>query len=173
MPSLKNAFYLSFLFIVISPAVFPSFHLLFFAPYLVLCFYKLTRYQSLLRAFFAGVIVDCFSSSPFFGAVAINYCIVSFLLHGQRRNFFEDKFFTLPVMSALYSFLSKIVWVVVLFFFKQKSSFTGKWYVFDIFGLSLLDGLYALLFFYLPFQLTQKISKMGLFKFSKKSALDE
>src|SRR5262245_6915899 len=89
-----------------GPILFPQLHLSYLTPYLVICFYKYSRIGVLWRAFMCGIILDALSSSSFFGFSSLNFCLVSFLLYGQTRNFFEDKLSTLPLMTFLFSFLS-------------------------------------------------------------------
>jgi len=138
---------------------FPHTHLLYFAPYLILAFYKHSRFAVLWRAIACGVIIDLFSSTPHFGLTALNYCIVSWILYGQNRNFFEDKPSTLPLMTFFFAILSTLTSVILFFFFTQPIALSFKWVFTDLICMPLFDGFYALLFS-LPFQITHKLRKV-------------
>ncbi|MFZ0566065.1 MAG: hypothetical protein WAM28_07765 [Chlamydiales bacterium] len=146
------AFWIAFLATLFCPALFSKFHLLYFAPYLILSYYKFSRFAVLWRAIGCGILIDLFSSTPCFGLSSINYCLVSFFLYGQTRNFFEDKLSTLPLMTALFSFLSTLISVILALCFDQKIVLSWKWSVTDLIGMSLFDALFALIFFSLPHQ---------------------
>jgi len=138
---------------------FPHTHLLYFAPYLVLSFYSHTRFAALWRAIGCGIIIDLFSSTPHFGLTALNYCIVSWILYGQTRNFFDDKPSTLPLMTFFFSLLSTLTSVILFLFFAQPVTLSLKWVVTDLFCMPLFDATYAL-FISLPFQITHKLRKV-------------
>lgn len=160
----KITFGIALLSTLLGPLLFPKLHLFYFVPYLVTCFYRLPRRAVLWRAYFSGVIIDLLSSSPLFGLTSLNYAVVSWLLYGQTRNFFEDKPSTLPLMTFLFSFLSTIFSAITLLFFRDPITFSGTWIVTDLIGMSLVDALYALLVFSLPFQLTYSLRKLHIFK---------
>ena len=117
----------------------------------------------MVRAFFVGLFLDLLSSS-YFGLFAVGYPITTFLLFGLKKTFFEDKLFTLSLMTAIFSFLSTLVTLFILLFFGEKSFLSFRWCAKDLLGSALLNGLWAYLFFSLPFQLTSKISKMNIFR---------
>jgi len=157
--NLTVVFCLCFLSTLLGPILFPKWHLFYFAPYLVLSYYKYSRYAVLWRSLGCGILMDLFSSTPFFGLSSINYCLVSFLLWGQKRNFFEDKLSTWPLMTALFSLLSTLFSVILAFFVGQKISFCWKWGVTDLFAMSFVDAAFAFIFFSLPFLCIHKIKR--------------
>jgi rod shape-determining protein MreD len=161
---IKSAFWISLFSTLFGPLFFPKFHLLYFAPYLVICIYRHSRFALLWRACGSGIILDLLTSTPFFGLTPLNYCLVCFLLYSQRHNFFEDKLSTLFIMTSLFSFFSTLVAVVLSFFAGKGYGLTCEWVVTDLVGMSFADGIYALLVFSLPFQLTYKLRKMLLRK---------
>lgn len=161
MPAnLTSAFWLSFVCTLLGPLLAPKFPLLYFAPYLVLTYYKHPRYSVLWHAFGCGLLIDLFSSSTFFGMTGINYCITSMLLYGQTRNFFEDKMFTLFLMTTLFSLSSTLIALFLSLFLDQNFFLSFGWLFSELMCLPLCDGAYALLFFSLPFQLTRRLSKI-------------
>ncbi len=157
---MRTSFLIAFLAMLFSPLYFPHLHLLFFAPYLVTCFYKQSRYSVLWKSLGCGLIIDLFSSTPLFGATTLNYCVTSLLLYRQRRNFFEDQTLTLPLMTFLFSSISSIITALLYLVFASKYTFSLRWIVTDLFEMPILDALYALVFFAIPFQLTAKLTKM-------------
>lgn len=148
-----------FLIALFGVLFFPHFHLLYFAPYLILAFYRYSRFAVLWRAIGCGIILDLFSSSPHFGMMSLNFCLVSWLLYGQNRNFFEDKPSTLPLMTVFFSSLSTLLSIILLFFFAQPLAVTFKWAFTDLICMPLLDGLYAFLLA-LPFHLAYKLRRI-------------
>lgn len=148
-----------FLLTFLSSLIFPHTHLLFFAPYLVLTFYKCTRFAVLWRAIGCGSLLDLFSSTPHFGLSALNYCIVCWILYGQTRNFFEDKASTLPLMTFFFSILSTLTSITLILFFSEPIPLSIKWVFTDLFCMPLYDATYAFLL-YLPFQLTHHFRKV-------------
>lgn len=156
-PPSKLTFSLALFFTIFAPLWFPKLHLFYFAPYLILTFYRTTRYKALWSAFGCGLLIDLFSSNPFFGLTAVNYCVVTFIIHGQVRNFFEDKFSTLPLMTALFSVFSTLLSMILLFFLGNSVELSWEWCATDLLLMPLADALYGFLFFSLLFQLLHKI----------------
>lgn len=150
---------LAFLISLIGLMCFPEIHILYFAPYLVLSFYKNSRFASLWRAIGCGIIVDLLSSHPHFGLTALNYCLVSWILYGQRWNFFDDKPSTLPLMTLFFSVLSSLTGLILSFFFEGPFPLSLNWVATDLIGMPLFDAAYAFLFS-LPFQLTYQLRKI-------------
>jgi len=150
--------------LIFGPVLFPSLRLLFFAPYLIIVFYRRSRLVSLWHALAAGLIVDAFSSHAFFGITSLNYCLVAFFLYGQTRNFFEDKLSTLPFMTFLFSFLSSSFQAILLNFFGYTFPLSLLWVFTDLFLMPFLDAAYGCLLFSLPFYLYKKIARIFAFK---------
>lgn len=138
---------------------FPQTRLLYFSPYLILAFYRKTRFAALWRALGCGIIIDLFSSTPHFGLTALNYCVVSWILYGQTRNVFDDKPSTLPIMTLFFSILSTLASVILFFFFAQPVVLTFKWIFTDLICMPLFDAAFALAIS-LPFQITQKLRRV-------------
>ncbi len=160
----KIAFYIAFISTLLGPLLLPKGHVLFFAPYLVTAFYHNSRFSIVWKAVGCGVILDFFSSSQLFGLLPINFCLVSFILYPQKRNFFQDKLSTLPIMTVLFSLLSTLTSLILLPFFGQSYPLSLEWISTDLLGMSVLDGTYALVLFALPFKITYKLSRTKLFR---------
>ncbi|MCH9610266.1 MAG: hypothetical protein S4CHLAM81_13210 [Chlamydiales bacterium] len=149
-------FALSFGCLLFFPLFFPKLQLLFFAPYLIHTLYKKELIPALWRALFCGVLIDLFAATPHFGFTSLNYVLALLILRTQKHNFFEDKIGTLPLMCALFSMLT--TFFILL---EQRSCFSWRFVVTDLFEMALLDALFALLL-YLPFQLRKKFRKIRL-----------
>lgn len=160
----RIAFWMALCATLGGPLLFPRVHLFYFVPYLVICLYRHPRIAALWRACLCGVIIDLLSSGPLFGLTSIHYCCVVFLLHGQTRNFFEDKLSTLPLMTFLFSLLSTGFLAAGALFLQRGYPLSWTWVATDLIGMPLVDALYALLVFSLPFQLLYEIRKIQLFK---------
>lgn len=156
----RLAFSFALLCTLFGPIFFPGLHLLYFAPYLVICFYQYSRIEVLWRAFGCGILLDLLSSAPFFGFSSLKFCLVTLALFGQTRNFFEDKLSTLPLMTFLFSFLTTAISVLLTLFFGNGFPLSIKWVATDLIIMSAADALYALLVFSLPFELTYKLRKI-------------
>lgn len=150
--SLFLAFILSLLSYLVIPFLFPFFPLLYFAPCLIIAYYKKSLFFCLWLSLAIGILNDLFSSS-LFGLNACNYCLVTFLLYRQTRHFFEDNVSTLFIMTLFFSLVSTSL--NILFFLIFTKSFAISWsFIFtDFLIMPLLDALYAYLFFSLPLYL--------------------
>lgn len=158
------SFTISLLAILFFPLLLPKLHLFYFAPFIILSFYQLSRIALLWRALLCGVIVDLLSSGSLFGMSSLNYCIVSSLLYGQKRNFFEDKLSTLPLMTFLFSLFSSLVELVSGFFSNHHYPLSPSWMMTDLLGMAGADALYALLFFSIPNSLISSIFRFYFLK---------
>lgn len=157
---MRASFWIALITALFAPLYAPKLHLMFFAPYLVVCFYKKARYPVLWRALGCGLLIDLLTSTPLFGLTSLNYCLTGLILYGQRRNFFEDQLLTLPLMTFLFSMISSALTALLYVVFGAELLISWRWIITDLIEMPILDALYALLLFAIPFQLTNKITKM-------------
>lgn len=157
----KFSFWIALLCALFGPIFFPRLHLLYFAPYLVICVYKHSRLGLLWRASLCGIFLDLLSSTSHFGVSSLNYCFVASVLYGQKRNFFEDKLSTLPLMTFVFSTLSTGFSILLTLLFGNSHTLSWQWVATDLFGMSFVDALYSLIFS-LPFQLFYVLRRMHL-----------
>lgn len=134
---------------------FPGTHLLFFAPFLVVSYYKCDFFQALWIAAGTGLLNDLFTSAPF-GASSCVYCVTTYFLYRQNRNFFEDKISTLFIMTALFSLISTPLTFVFYFLLGKAPILSLSFILTDFVIMPVIDGAYAYLFFSLPFQLYRR-----------------
>jgi hypothetical protein len=131
------------------PLLFSSLHLLFFAPFLVLCFYRYPLPYCLWWALICGFIIDLLSSHMRLGA----YCFTSLCLYRYQLYFFEDRFSTLPVMTFFFSILSVLTHVCFSYFTGLPFTLSWSWLANDLLWMPIQNALYAIVAFTLPFEL--------------------
>lgn len=156
---------LSFLFCllltVIFPAVFPWIRLSFFAPFLIIAFYKKNLASSLWMALTCGLILDLLSSQPRLGIHALTFCFSLAVLYPQKRNFFADSLSTLPIMTFLFAVISSLVMAVLLYSIETKNVLSWEWLIADLLIMPAADATYAFCCFILPALLFGKRIRRG------------
>jgi len=151
----------TFLLTLYAPLFFPAYKLFFFAPLIVRLFYLRSWHETLWASCFLGLVIDLLSSHVRFGLHALNYTLTSAFLYSQRRNFFEDSYSTLPVLTCTYSFISTIIQILLLTLFENGVAFSWEFVKIDLLYLPILDGLYAFVCFSLPQMLFGKPKRKG------------
>jgi rod shape-determining protein MreD len=159
LTSYRLSFLISFLSLLIIPIYFPSLHLLFFAPTLIISLYRKRLLLTFWHALFCGLICDLFSSSTYFGTTSLGFALIVAILSRFKRYFFDDSLTTLPIMTFFFGLLYPFVHWVMHLFFPSFSFFSWRFLLTDVFLMSLADTLYAFLLFSLPLQLYNKIGK--------------
>lgn len=145
---LLPAFLIGLLFLLLSPLLFPSQHLCFFAPFIIVACYKKPLHTALWCAALAGIAIDLFSSVRF-GIATLNCLLTAACIYGRQRHFFEDKFSTLPLMTLLFSLVSYLLYILLLPLFAIRM----PWITRDLYATLLQNGIYTLTLFALPFHL--------------------
>lgn len=144
------------------PALIPNIHLLFFAPALIILYYKKPLVFCLWVSLFCGLLLDLLAGQHRLGLHAINYCLVTGLLYQQKRNFFEDSLTTLPIMTFFFAVLSTTIQVVLLYIFETGIAVSWEWVGIDLLIMPLFDAFYAFFFFTLPMAvLYKKVRRSG------------
>lgn len=161
--TISLAFLLSFLSAWLFPVFFPSFPLTYFAPFLIIVYYKYSLSKSLWLSLLCGLSIDLFSSYPRLGISAINYCLTSAFLYHQKRHFFEDRLSTLPIMTCLFSFFSTFLQAIILSIFDNSINFSLYWIFTDLLIMPIIDSFYAFMLFTLPGIFMPKPSKREYF----------
>ena len=144
------AFIFSFVPALILPIMLPMWRLTFFAPFLIITYYKTTFYPSLWISLICGMIIDLLSSYPHLGLHGAAYCATTWCLYSQKRNFFEDRLSTLPLMTAFFSFLSTVFLFILVLIFAQPIPFSAGLVITDFVFMPACDALYAFVWFTLP-----------------------
>ena len=145
------AFLLSFIAFFIFDIFFPRLHLTYFAPFLIITYYEKDKTSALWLSLVCGLIIDCLSSQAYFGIFALNYCLTTMLIYEFKPFFFEDAITTIPVMTSCFCFFSTILHFILLHIFDIGFTMTWKWLAIDAIMMSIVDGLYGLALFVIPF----------------------
>jgi len=129
---------------------FSSLHLVYFAPFIVLIFYRCPLKQALWWSFACGMMVDLFLADTRLGTTALNYCTVTFFLHNTQFHFFEDRQSTLPVMTFFYSSLSNLIQGMLLTATGEPFHSSWSWVQSDLLFIPVKTSLFSLLCYNFP-----------------------
>lgn len=152
------AFILSNLFSFLGAPLFPALKIFSYSPLLVLLITHTHLSFALWMAFIFGSLTDFLSTTPM-GLHAVNFCLTTLLLFRQRRHFFADNPYNLSLFSALFSFNATLLYALLFFIFDRRVLLSGKWVLTDLLFLPAIDGLYAFIWFTLPFAVWEKLQK--------------
>jgi rod shape-determining protein MreD len=153
MNSISSVFFYSLLQVLIFPMLFPSWHLTFFAPFLIFSYYRSSFLSCLWLSLLCGIIIDILSAAPYLGIHAMNYCVVTWILYQQKQNYFEDSLSTLPLLTAFFAVLSTLIQAVLMYLTNSPIDFSWLWVSSDLIKMSLWDALYAFMWFTVPLSL--------------------
>ncbi len=151
--------------LIIETSLFPGIKLWPFAPFLVLQFYRVTFVRALWLSFFAGLILDLFSSQFPFGVLAFIHTLTTLLLYNQRKHFFEDKVIAFSLYTALVSSFLSLLLILSSPFLGKQVPITIPLLISDLLLMPFSDAIYALLGFTLPSHLYFLVKKTILQKY--------
>lgn len=157
---LKIPFFLiALLSSVLVPPVWPEAKIYFFVPFLIITYYQLTFVNCLWVSIACGTIVDCLSVHSFFGLNAFVYCLSTSILHSQRTHFFADRLSTLPLMTALFSIIATLFFMLSAIFLEDKQLLSWHLIYTDLIIMPGSDALYGWICFVLPLQLITEFKR--------------
>ncbi len=159
---LSVPFSLALVYALLGSALFPHIHFHPFAPFQVILAYKVPLKKALFLASVSGLVIDLFSSHLYFGLYALNYCLSLFFLYNQKRHFFEDKPFSIPLFTILISALSTLIELIFLGMAGHQIPLSPKFLAVELCAMPIADGIYAYLWFYLPCRAYLFIQKQGV-----------
>lgn len=162
-------FLFSLLAVLLFPIMLPSWRLMLFAPFIVIIFYRKSYLVCLWWSLFCGLFIDLLSDHQQFGINALNYCLTTSLLYGQRRNFFADSPSTLPIMTFFFSSLSTFIQFLLMYIFEKENVFSWNWVLTDAFLMPFLDASFAFCCFIIPSVIFGKRPRKGKDYFLDKS----
>jgi hypothetical protein len=136
-------------FLLFSPLL-SALHLTYFAPLLVISCYIFEKITCLWLALGIGLILDLYGSHEPFALLAAVYCVSCWLLYTAKPLFFEDSLSTIPILTALFSMISTIIYAFALSFFSGNHPLSLEWMVSDVLLMSLVDAIYAVLWIGIP-----------------------
>lgn len=149
LSSLFLPFLLAIFCLFVIPLFFPSWHLTFLAPPLIIVFYQRPLLQTLWYGIFAGIFVDLLGGEKL-GFHAASYLLTLLAISPMKTIFFPDRLSTLPFLTACFSTLSTAINFLLLKFLSQGFPFQLSWAFTDLILMPLFDGLYAFFLFTLP-----------------------
>ena len=152
-------FLLALAYLFLGTAFFPQFRIWPFAPFLALCFYRVSFKKALWLSFFSGLLMDIFSSQFKFGLFAFDHVLITTFLYAQKRHFFEDKVIAFSLYTALVSCLLSFFLLILSSLSDKQITITFPVLLSDIIFMPFLDALYAFFWFICP---------ASLYSFSKK-----
>ena len=109
-------------------------------------------FKLLAKAAGAGILVDLLSDFPF-GLYPISYALTAAILFRFRNRFLYDRPLHLAVFASSASSIAFLIQIFFLFLFDRRVPLSGQWLVIDIFVTSLIDGVYAFIWFSGPIYL--------------------
>lgn len=136
---------------MILPLLFPFWHPLYFAPFLIICCKRRPLPVCLGWACACGLFIDLFSSYTPLGNYCLNYCLSTLCLYRYRWHLFEDRFSTLPLLTSCFACLSFLIQIGM--FTITGKSFALSWKIVgdNLLWMPLQDAFYAILAFNLPY----------------------
>lgn len=149
-PWIIGSFLLALIGAIVGPIVCPRFLLTYFAPFLVLLYYRRPLSNCLWSSLGCGLLIDLVSTHDRLGIHALAYCLATALLYRQKQHFFQDSLSTLPLMTLFFSFFSSLFSVVLINSVSQGFPLTGQWLAIDMLLMPVVDAIYAAVGFTLP-----------------------
>lgn len=131
-------------------AYFPTISLFYFAPMVILCFYKSSLQTCIWWALACGFTIDLLATETKLGFYALTYCLTTLILYRYKYQFFEDNFSTLPIMTFLFAFCATLLSAILYSLVIIPIPISFKWLCYDIFWMPIRDALYAIIAFALP-----------------------
>jgi rod shape-determining protein MreD len=144
------------------PLVFPFLHLLYFGPFLIICFYRSPLSTCLWWALSCGFIIDLFSSETRLGTYALNYCLTTLCLYNTKFHFFEDRPSTIPLMSFGFTILSTLIQVGLFYFIAKPIFLSWVWAFNDLLVIPFQVAIYATLAFVAPTSIFSRMKRRYL-----------
>ena len=140
-----------------------------FVPFLPLLYSRCSRISSLWISSLSGLILDLLTTQLRFGAHAMSFAIATLLLYQQKKHFNEEKPLALSLFTCQLSLIITMNLYLFSLFSYSSFSLSAKWFAVDLFFMSLLDSLYAFLWFSCPMLLYRHLqTHLKMKKFSLK-----
>lgn len=137
-------------FSVAMPVLLPQWRLNYFAPFIIILYYKKTYQMCLWGSFLCGLVIDLLSADLRIGLHALDYCVTTAILYRHRTHFFADSLTTLPLMIFLFSVIATAVQLILINVFEHSAEVSWQWVLTDLLYLPLFDALYGFVLFILP-----------------------
>jgi len=132
------------------------FPILAFVPFLAVVSLLAKFSNAILLAALAGFCLDLVSSDPF-GIHALNYSLCVLALYRYRTLFSATIPLQFSIYTAVFSSVSTILQIGLLFLFDSEPKFLGRWW---LVCLPCIDAVYALIWFAGPLALVRMGRRM-------------
>jgi cell shape-determining protein MreD len=142
-------FLVAFLCLLVSPLLFPSWPLTYFAPPLVIVLYRRPLLTTLWYGILAGLVIDLLGGGKL-GFHSTCYLLTLLAITPLKDVFFADRLTTVPLLSVFFGAISTLIGFFLLKIVSQGFSLHTGWILTDLIFMPLIDGLYAFLLFTLP-----------------------
>ncbi len=154
-------------------SIFFDIHLVTFAPFLGIVYHMTSLSRAVWIGLGCGFILDLLSSEMRFGLYSLNFVLITLALYSQKKHFFEDKPLGLSLFTVLIAASSTLLQLVLAHLFDRGIPLSGSLIGIDVFLMSVIDGLYAFLWFTSPLKLYTYIKKVGWRNLFSKSQVHE
>ena len=144
------AFILSYLGVVLLPALFPFIRLIGFAPFLTLAISQISILPTLWISALAGLIIDLYSPASHIGFFAINYTLTTLLIYRFKKIFPEEKIVIFAIYTSLFSFSSTLIQFILHALIDVNLKLRVLTILTDLIIMPILDGIYALVAILIP-----------------------
>lgn len=158
-PLSLQCLYLSLLNVFLFPQIYPDIKPIFFASYLVCCFYRLSKEKVLVRALILGIFCDI-TSSYLFGVHAFLYVITSALLYKIHKIFLKDKWLSLPIITVIFSLMFTYLSYPTLAFFNYTMTWSLSSLAIDAKHTIVIGFIYSVITYVLPCMITRSVLKI-------------
>lgn len=147
---------------IIFPILLPSLRLVFFAPVQAFLFIRAPLLFSLWISLWIGFFLDCSTTALPFGVHTIVCSVITLLLHGRKKHFFEEKIFSWVLYTSLISFLYTSLLFFCTLLFGTPLALSLRSFFSDMVVMSFIDGIYTLIWFTLPMYMMIRIKQVFL-----------
>jgi rod shape-determining protein MreD len=152
-------FIITTFFAVLQSAVFPNIRLIGYAPLFAVIALTTSKRTAIFCSVFAGIIIDLFASTSF-GFNALLYCLSIFFLYDQKR-FFKDEALSLSLYTIIICMVISSLRYLLYFIFSLHVFFSFYTIFSDIIIMSVVDGIFSMIFIFIPIKLIEKIKYLA------------
>jgi rod shape-determining protein MreD len=160
-------FLLALLVFLGQKTIYPSLSLSAFTPLMALAILTFKREKALWIGFLIGLIIDLFTANKM-GLWALNLSLTTLVIFRFKIHFYRDKPQHIVIFTALFSMTSTVLHFFITFFFDKTFPLSGKWIFTDCIIMPIIDGIYALIWFLIPFWTYDNLKRKLFFFKTKK-----
>ncbi|CRX38082.1 hypothetical protein [Estrella lausannensis] len=146
---LKWPLFISLLLTLLAPAAPIPLPIFFLSPCIVLALYRFKFAKAFMFTFFLGLFLDLFSLETRLGLIGTALALSLAAVSPFKKVLFADQFYTLPLMTFLFSFFATMA-TSVLFPGVLDAEFVGKALFTEGLIMPFADACYAFTVFILP-----------------------